>query len=54
MGSGSSTGRVGTAMLAALWLVAVAVAAAAQTVPTRESQGREKPAVARLSGRAPY
>ena len=49
MGRRSSTGQVGTAMLIALWLAAAA--AGGQAIPDRESQAREKPAAARLSGR---
>ena len=49
-GRRSSTAQVGTAIFAALWLAAAA-AAGAQAIPDRESQARDKPATARLSGR---
>jgi len=49
MGRRSSTGQVGTAMLAALWLAPAAAAAGAQAIPDRASQARDKPTAARLS-----
>jgi protocatechuate 3,4-dioxygenase beta subunit len=46
-----ASAAIGTAIVAALWLVAAATPAGAQAVPGRESPNREKPATARLSGR---